>query len=149
MKKRKALTPLAFLAVLVLLTGSTVILAGDLARMHSPVPRLVNAPHGLLPQIVHHARAETIDAYRAALKSPDVLAAVPCTCGCVASLGHESNLDCYIDEVYPHGVVAYSTHGLDCYICQVITRDAVAGAAAGMTREELHQMILDRYSHGS
>ena len=138
--------PLTFLAILVLLTGGMVFLFTELARMHGPIPPSIAAPRGLLPQIVHHANQQTTDAYRAALASPEVLAAVPCTCGCTASLGHENNLDCYIDEVYPSGVVAYSTHGLDCYVCQVITRDAVAGAAAGMSGQELHQMILDRYS---
>jgi hypothetical protein len=123
-------------------------MAAQPAAEHSRIASTVTAPGGLLPVLVHHAGRQTMDAYRAAQQAPDVLAAVPCTCGCAASLGHRNNLDCYVDELHRGGEVSYSTHGFDCYICQVITRDAIAGAAKGMTNEQLRRMILDTYSLG-
>ncbi|MEZ4522873.1 MAG: PCYCGC motif-containing (lipo)protein [Thermomicrobiales bacterium] len=141
------------LSVMITLFTLTLVSATAIAArptpQHEQIPQSIIAPGGLLPVIVHHASPETRMAYRAAQASPEVLSAVPCTCGCVASLGHENNLDCYIDEAYPDGSVSYSMHGLDCYICQVITRDAVAGADAGMSPDQLRQMILERYSNGS
>jgi hypothetical protein len=129
----------------------TLVLVGSVAMtatpgpIPSPIPATVSAPRGVLPSVVHHAGQQAVDAYRAALQLPDVLQAVPCTCGCVESLGHENNLDCYIDEVPANGRVTYSTHGLYCTVCQFITRDAVAGAAAGMSEDDLYAMILERY----
>lgn len=138
------------LAVIVglLLIGSTV-LGVTSTDTPASVPTSILAFSGALPPLVHQAGPQAVDAYSAALKSPDVLRAVPCTCGCVDLLGHENNLDCYVDKSHSEDTVSLSTHGLYCYVCQVITRDAVAGAAAGMTEGELRRMILDRYYHGS
>lgn len=98
-----------------------------------------------MPAVVHHAGPATAAAYRAALEHPDVLASVPCTCGCAESLGHRSNLECYVSAVHPDGSVTFSTHGLDCAVCQAITRDALAGAAKGLTGPQLRSLILERY----
>jgi hypothetical protein len=40
------------------------------------------------------------DAYQVAKEIPEILAQVPCFCGCKA-VGHENLLDCFVDE---HGV---------------------------------------------
>ena len=131
--------------VLALMLAGALATAATPARLPPPIQGTVAAPEGELPSVVHHAGPEAVDAYRAAMHSPDVLRAVPCTCGCMESLGHENNLDCYIDEIQANGMVTYSTHGIYCVVCQLITRDALDGAAAGMRGEELHAMILNRY----
>lgn len=109
------------------------------------IPVTVHAPHGVLPTIIHHTGHDTVDAYTAALKHPDVLAAVPCTCGCMPMLDHRHNLDCYIDEVLADGTVAFDMHGLYCLVCQWITQDVVEGAAAGMDDDALRTMVMERY----
>lgn len=109
------------------------------------LPAFIVSPSGQVPHAVHQGGAMSEAAYAAALSSPDVLASVPCTCGCIAMLGHRNNLDCYIDRVYPDGAIRFTTHGINCGVCQLITRDAVAGAADGMTPDQLRMMILDRY----
>jgi len=40
------------------------------------------------------------DAYQVAKEIPEILAQIPCFCGCRA-IGHENLLDCFVDE---HGV---------------------------------------------
>jgi len=40
----------------------------------------------------------TQDAYQAARDIPEVLAELPCYCGCDRTAGHEHNLHCYIDN---------------------------------------------------
>lgn len=41
---------------------------------------------------------KTRDAYQAAKDVPEVLAKVPCYCGCMENSGHQHNLHCFIDE---------------------------------------------------
>ena len=41
---------------------------------------------------------KTRDAYQAAKDVPEVLAQVPCYCGCMQNNGHQHNLHCFIDE---------------------------------------------------
>ncbi|MBI4472035.1 MAG: hypothetical protein HY646_05165 [Acidobacteria bacterium] len=38
------------------------------------------------------------EAYQAAKDVPEVLAAVPCYCGCMKYNGHKHNLDCFVDD---------------------------------------------------
>ncbi len=49
------------------------------------------------------------EAYRFALRHRDLLAQVPCACGCDA-IGHRSNADCYIKEIRGNQV-AWDPHG--------------------------------------
>ncbi|MCL6572814.1 MAG: PCYCGC domain-containing protein [Bacillus sp. (in: Bacteria)] len=39
-----------------------------------------------------------------AAQNPQVLASVPCYCGCGGE-GHESNLDCFVDQIGANNVV--------------------------------------------
>lgn len=109
------------------------------------LPATLSAPKGMLPMAVYRAGPDTVAAYTAAIMHPDVLSDVPCLCGCQQSLGHRNNLDCYIAETEAHGVVDYSTHGIDCAVCQTITQLAMDGAARGLSRPELRQLVLDHY----
>lgn len=109
------------------------------------LPATLSAPAGLLPEAVYRAGPSTVAAYTAAITHPDVLAAVPCLCGCQQSLGHRNNLDCYIAGTEAHGVVDYSTHGIDCGVCQTITQLALDGAERGLSGPELRELVLDHY----
>lgn len=40
----------------------------------------------------------TRDAYQAAKDVPDVLAEMPCYCGCMQNSGHKNNLYCFMDD---------------------------------------------------
>lgn len=55
--------------------------------------RVQTVPRGRLP--VFASPAETAALYRFAAERGDLLAWIPCTCGC-ADLGHTSNRVCYI-----------------------------------------------------
>lgn len=102
------------------------------------------ASDGVVPAQVQHAGHEAVAAYQAAIDYPAVLASVPCLCGCIQSLGHSSNLACYI-ESSARGVTLYTSHGVYCLICQRITEDALAGAAQGLSPEQLRAMIVKKY----
>ena len=69
------------------------------------------APESALPDIVRSAPPSVKEAYRFAIANPDALNALPCYCGCGA-MGHESNLDCYIQEARTDGSIAFEDHAL-------------------------------------
>lgn len=61
--------------------------------------------HKPLPDYVLNSSEKVQETYLLAAKYPDVLAQVPCYCGCGTQDGHESNLDCYIDQMGPDKAV--------------------------------------------
>ena len=56
------------------------------------------------PDQFWRAGTEVQEAYRYAVANPDVIAWFPCFCGC-GSMGHRSNLDCYVREYRRDGSV--------------------------------------------
>ena len=130
------------IAVVIALSGGAIVNAP--AHEAGPLPATMLASDGVVPALVHDADHEAIAAYQAAIDHPAVLESVPCLCGCIQTLGHASNLACYI-ESSARGVTLYTSHGVHCLICQRITEDALAGAAAGMGTEQLHAMIVKKY----
>lgn len=57
------------------------------------------------PQVVQ-------EAYRFAIANPEILEKLPCYCGC-GSMGHTSDLDCFIEEFKPDGSVAFGYHAFE------------------------------------
>lgn len=138
---------IAAVVALVVLGGIATAAASAPTHTMASMPETIAAPAGVLPLAMHHAGHATRDAYAAAQAKPEVLRAVPCTCGCTA-FGHRNNLDCYLKSIYADGSVLYTTHGIACAICQEITRDAMAGAEAGMDAAQLHALIVGKYGTG-
>lgn len=50
------------------------------------------------------------EAYQFALDNPDVLAQIPCYCGCGQEANHKNNLDCYIKSRDGNNV-SFDSHG--------------------------------------
>ena len=57
------------------------------------------------------APAVVREAYRFAVANPEPLSQIPCYCAC-GGVGHESNLDCFIQAVEPDGSVTFDHHAL-------------------------------------
>jgi hypothetical protein len=79
-------------------------------------------------------RAEA--AYQVARDIPEVLAELPCFCGCMTAFGHESNLFCFRDE-----------HGSGCEICEGIALDARDLHNKGLSIEKIKDEIRQRWAH--
>jgi hypothetical protein len=77
-------------------------------------------------------------AYEAAKEVPQVLAQLPCYCGCMSSPGHKNNLDCFHDE-----------HGVECAMCQSIALDARDMWNDGYDIERIRQAVKDRYGRSA
>ena len=73
-------------------------------------------------------------AYEAAKEVPEVLAQLPCYCGCMSGFGHRNNLDCFHDQ-----------HGVECTMCQDIALDAREMWNKGFEITRIRQTIKDRY----
>jgi hypothetical protein len=70
------------------------------------------APVSQLPEKVRMAPPVVQEAYRFAIANPEVLAKLPCYCGC-GSMGHESDLDCFIEEFKPDGTIVFGYHAFE------------------------------------
>ena len=68
------------------------------------------------PAYVSQATERVQSAYRYALERPDVIAWMACYCGC-ASMGHTSNLDCFVRARMSVGAVAFDEHASYCDVC--------------------------------
>lgn len=69
------------------------------------------APAAQLPDRVKQAPPVVQEAYQFAITHPEVLSSVPCYCGC-GGMGHESNLDCYVEEMGEDGSIVWDYHAL-------------------------------------
>jgi hypothetical protein len=72
---------------------------------------LALAPESALPEFVRGAPPQVREAYRFAVANRELLGAFPCYCGC-GSIGHRSNLDCYLKRVRPDGSFEFEDHAL-------------------------------------
>ena len=79
--------------LIILSTGCSAASTGERVRL----TKLDLAPLEEMPDYVQSAPREVQEAYRFAVKNPDLLKQIPCFCGCNA-MGHMNNLDCYVDE---------------------------------------------------
>jgi hypothetical protein len=97
------------------------------------------APSGPLPPYVRGEAAAA--AYRFAAARPDLLRAVPCYCGCGASDGHTSNLDCFVAAFAPDGRPTYVPHGAGCGTCIAIALETKRLAGQGVPPAEIRRTI--------
>jgi len=73
-------------------------------------------------------------AYEAAREVPEVLAQLPCYCGCMSGFGHKNNLDCFHDN-----------HGVECTMCQEIAIDARGMYKGGLDISRIREKIKEKY----
>ena len=74
-------------------------------------------------------------AYQVAKDMPEVLAELPCFCGCMPALGHESNLFCFRDE-----------HGSGCNICEDVALQARDLHQKGFSIERIKETIKQTFA---
>lgn len=103
------------------------------------------APVSALPEAMQKAPASVRTAYQFALSHPDALENVACYCGC-GSIGHHSNLACYVKSMDDNGKVVFDDHAMGCSICVDIATDVMKMTEQGKTPEQIHQKIVDVYS---
>ncbi|MFC4807932.1 PCYCGC motif-containing (lipo)protein [Paenibacillus sp. GCM10023250] len=70
-----------------------------------------------LPAFLDDQPSEVKAAYSIAASVHELLAYIPCYCGCGESAGHQSNLNCFIHEMQADGSVIWDDHGTRCGVC--------------------------------
>lgn len=103
------------------------------------------APPSTLPHQIQGAPLVVQEAYRFALANSELLSAIPCYCGC-GSMGHTSNLSCYVQEVHRDGSIVFDDHAVGCGLCVDITRDVMRMVGEGTTVRQMQDRIIARYS---
>ena len=98
-----------------------------------------------LPDWVMSAPTRVREAYQYAVSNPDELAKYPCYCGC-GSMGHTSNLSCYVQNTAPDGTITYDNHATGCGICVDIAQDVMRLKAQGQSSPEVRAYIDAQYS---
>ncbi len=103
------------------------------------------APQSALPEFVSASPPRVQEAYRFAIANQDELAHYPCYCGC-NTMGHTSNLSCYISDVAQDGTIAFDNHSVGCGICVDITQDVMRLKRDGRSPQEIRAFIDATYS---
>jgi hypothetical protein len=86
--------------------------------------------------------------YQLAGQSTELLQWIPCYCGCGESVGHKSNMNCFIKEVKSDGSVVWDDHGTRCNVCLQIAVQSVKMKSEGKTDKEIRQFIDNTYKKG-
>ena len=119
---------------------------GALAALTLPnMPALVRDALAPLPAWAA-ATPRSARAYHAAMRRADVLAQLPCYCGCMtaSTLAHQNLRDCYF---LADG--SLNTHAAGCGICQSEALDADRLLTAGWSRTDIWQEVDDTYGSAS
>jgi hypothetical protein len=98
------------------------------------------------PAFVSTAGEPTQAAYAFAVDHGDVLAWMPCYCGC-AAMGHGSNLDCFVQRHDANGV-AFEEHASYCDVCVDIALQAKSLLGEGHSLLEIRQAIDATFGGG-
>jgi len=130
------------LVVMLVLSIVTAGCSGKSAQANHPVEL---APLAEMPAEVHGAPVAVQEAYRFAVANPDVLSQIPCYCGC-GSMGHTSNLACFVADRSSDGSVTFDEHALGCSICVDIAQDAMRMLGEGNSVEEIFTYVNSNYS---
>jgi len=102
------------------------------------------ADTSMLPDFAQSAPSSVQEAYLFAIDHPEDLAHQPCYCGC-GSMGHKSNLDCFISDVAENGTITFDDHAIGCGICVDIAQDTIRLTADGKSPVEIRQFVDGRY----
>lgn len=84
--------------------------------------------------------------YDFAAQHPEILAYVPCYCGCGAD-GHKHNESCFIARRDAKGnVLEWDTHGFGCTICVDVAREAMQLYSSGADVYSIRTAIEKRWA---
>ncbi|OMF38375.1 hypothetical protein BK133_02310 [Paenibacillus sp. FSL H8-0548] len=102
----------------------------------------------ILPAFLDNAAPSLLTAYQTAATVTDILAFIPCYCGCGESAGHKSNLNCFIAEIKEDGSVVWDDHSTRCSVCIEIAVTTAAMKSAGIETERIRTIIDETYKEG-
>ncbi len=137
---KKLVLPFLLLFVAVLLAGCASASAQDQAS-----PALDKEAEAELPPVdglpdYAYRSAMALKGYQIAVLEKDLLAKLPCYCGCGKDKQFQNLRDCFLNEQGD-----FNSHGANCEVCQEEARDAVAWKKQGMTVKQIRDRIDKEY----
>jgi hypothetical protein len=131
--------------------GAAAMASHAVAAKTAPVP--LKGAVGRLPPLpqVGYAPARPMEVvqqvFEFAARHPEVLAYVPCYCGCEnPQLGHKGNHDCFVKSRAANGMVtAWEPHGIGCQICIDVGREAMLLFNSGASVTAIRAAIDKKY----
>lgn len=109
-------------------------------HVEMPTGHEITAAWESRPAYVQQAHGDTQMAYAYALARPDVLQWLPCYCGC-STMGHRSNLDCFLLPRQRGVPIAFEEHGSYCDVCVKTALMAQRMLGEGKTMLEIRQAV--------
>ena len=112
------------------------------AHKQANLPPLPFGPRDPLPRSPQVVAA----VFRFAAEHPDVLAYVPCFCGC-DHMGHKGNDDCFVKSRAANGdVVQWEPHGTECQVCIDVGQQAMQMYSSGASVRQIRTAIEQKYA---
>ena len=109
--------------------------ASSTLRNRMVLPATPRKPRPITRDPDQYTDPEVRQSYQAAKEAPEVVENMACYCGCFASAGHRSNLDCFTDD-----------HGVGCALCRTIAIESVQMSRMGTPVSQIKRIIDERYS---
>jgi len=123
--------------------------AGHNAQTHATGDiQETTASANILPSFLDNQHEDIRLVYEVAGKATDILEWIPCYCGCGDSVGHRSNLNCFIAETREDGSIVWDDHGTRCLVCLEIAVESVQMAQQGKSLKEIREAIDTKYKDG-
>jgi Protein of unknown function with PCYCGC motif len=101
-----------------------------------------------LPTFLAEKEKQIQQIYLVAAQHTDLLKNIPCYCGCGESVGHKSNLDCFINEEKADGSIIWDSHATTCINCMEIALESATLKQKGKTNLEIRNYIDNKYKEG-
>jgi hypothetical protein len=98
-----------------------------------------------LPSFLENKDQKIKQIYKIVAHNADLLKYIPCFCGCGESVGHTSNLDCFISQIKSNGAVVWNSHAINCNNCLEIAFEAAKLKQDGKTPLEIRKYIDNKY----
>lgn len=100
-----------------------------------------------LPLFLESYSAEVTRIYQEVPKHSDLLANMPCFCGCGQSVGHRNNLDCFIHQ-QSNDQITWDSHATTCGVCLEIADESIQMKESGKSDKEIREVIDQKYGKG-
>ena len=110
--------------------------------------REVTASADTLPSFLDDKPEDMRLIYQVAGRATEIIEWMPCYCGCGESADHESNMNCFIDEMRDDGTVVWNDHSTRCQVCLDIAVNSVYMTQEGKSLEEIRKTIDETYKEG-
>jgi hypothetical protein len=84
--------------------------------------------------------------FRFAAEHPEILAYVPCFCGC-DHMGHKGNDDCFVKSRAPNGdVLQWEPHGTECQVCIDVGQQAMQMYSSGASVRDIRAAVEKKFA---